>query len=127
MFYPNLDTLQAVSVTTAGLPPDGYGAGTSVMLVPRMPAPTWQRTIQFAGAPPGFQSVNPLPGAPSVARLRSASEASFVVTGPLSTRLGLLLAGGIGRATRVERDREVPDGQSRTDADRAPDLPGDAA
>ena len=38
MFYPNLDTLQAVSVTTAGLPPDGYGGGTSVMLVPRMPA-----------------------------------------------------------------------------------------
>lgn len=40
MFSPNLDTLQAVSVTTAGLPPDGYGAGTSVMLVPRMPAAT---------------------------------------------------------------------------------------
>ena len=115
MFYPNLDTLQAVSVTTAGLPPDGYGAGTSVMLVPRMPAPAWQRTIQFDGAPPAFQSVNPLPEAPSVARLRSASEASFVVTGPLSARLGLLLAGGIARATRVERDREVPlDSRART-------------
>ena len=35
MIYPNLDTLQAVSVTTAGLPPDGYGCGTSVMLVPQ--------------------------------------------------------------------------------------------
>jgi hypothetical protein len=115
MFYPNLDTLQAVSVTTAGVPPDGYGAGTSVMLVPRMPAPTWQRTIEFDGSPPAFQSVNPLPGAPSVARLRSASQASFVVTGPLSTRLGLLLAGGIARATRVERDREVPmDSRART-------------
>ena len=75
MFYPNLDTLQAVSVTTAGLPPDGYGGGTSVMLVPRMPASSWQRTIQFDGSPPAFQSVNPLPGAPSIARLRAASDA----------------------------------------------------
>lgn len=115
MFYPNLDTLQAVSVTTAGLPPDGYGGGTSVMLVPRMPASTWQRTIQFDGSPPAFQSVNPLPAAASVARLRSLNEASFVVTGPLSERLGLLLAGGIARATRVERDRAVyMDSRART-------------
>jgi hypothetical protein len=85
------------------------------MLVPRMPAPAWQRTIQFDGSPPAFQSVNPLTGAPSVARLRSATDASFVLTGPLSTRLGLLLAGGIARATRVERDREVPlDSRART-------------
>ena len=28
MFYPNLDALQAVSVTTAGLHPGGYGSGT---------------------------------------------------------------------------------------------------
>ena len=105
MFYPNLDTLQAVSVTTAGLPPDGYGAGTSVMLVPRMPASTWQRTIQFDGSPPAFQSVNPLPGAPSIARLQSATGASFVVSGPVSDRLGSSLAGGLARSTRVERDR----------------------
>ena len=115
MFYPNIDTLRAVSVTTAGVPPDGYGAGTSVMLVPRMPASTWQRTIQFDGSPAAFQSVNPLPGAPSVARLRSGSDVSFVVTGPLSERMGLLLAGGLARATRVERDREVPmDSGART-------------
>jgi len=107
MFYPNLDTLQAVSVTTAGLPPDGYGGGTSVMLVPRMPASAWQRTIQFDGSPPAFQSVNPLPSAPSVARLQSAYGASFVVTGPVSPRLGLLLAGGIVRSTRLERGQDV--------------------
>ena len=115
MFYPNLDTLQAVSVTTASLPPDGYGAGTSVMLVPRMPARVWQRTIEFHGSPAAFQSVNPLPGAPSIARLRSASEASFVVSGPLSERLGLLLAGGFARSTRVERYREeLLDSRART-------------
>src|SRR4051812_7824793 len=58
MLYPNLDALQAVSVTTAGLHPDGYGAGTSVMLVPKMPASTWQRTIELFGSPPALQSVN---------------------------------------------------------------------
>ena len=107
MFYPNLDTLQAVSVTTAGLPPDGYGSGTSVMLVPRMPASSWQRTFHFEGSPPAFQSVNPLPGAPSIGRLQGATVGSFVASGPLSSRLGLLLAGGLSRSTRTERDHQV--------------------
>jgi hypothetical protein len=105
MIYPNLDTLQAVSVTTAGQPADGYGGGTSVMLVPRMPASTWQRTLQFEGSPAAFQSVNPLPGVPSIARLQAASVASFVATGPISDRLGLLVAGGLARSTRRERER----------------------
>ena len=106
MLYPNLDTLQAVSVITASLPVDGYGGGTSVMMVPRMPASTWQRTIEFAGSPPAFQSVNPLPAAPSIARLRAAAGGSFVVTGPVSDRLGVLLAGALARSSRLERDRQ---------------------
>jgi hypothetical protein len=105
MFYPNLDTLQAVSVITAGLPPDGYGSGTSVMLVPRTPAAAWQRSVEFHGSPPAFQSVNPLPGAPSIGRLRAASGASFVASGPVSDRLGILVAGALARSSRLERER----------------------
>jgi len=108
MIYPNLDTLQAVSVITAGLPMDGYGGGTSVMLVPKMPAPAWQREIEFAGSPPAFQSVNPLPAAPSIGRLRAATEGSFVASGPVSTRLGILVAGALARSSRIERDRRAP-------------------
>ena len=103
MIYPNLDTLQAVSVTTAGQPPDSYGSGTSVMLVPRTPASSWQRTITLGGSPPAFQSVNPLPAAPSIARLRSSTGGSFVATGPVSDRLGILVAGTLARSTRMER------------------------
>ena len=106
MFYPNLDALQAVSVTTAGLHPGGYGSGTSVMLVPRMPAPTWQRTIEFYGSPPALQSVNPLPNAPSIARLRAASGASFVLSGPVTDRLGVHVAGLLAASSRLERDRQ---------------------
>jgi hypothetical protein len=106
MFYPNLDALQAVSVTTAGLHPGGYGSGTSVMLVPRMPAPTWQRTIEFYGSPPALQSVNPLPDAPSIARLRAASGASFVLSGPVNDRLGVHIAGSLAASSRFERDRQ---------------------
>lgn len=106
MLYPNLDALQAVSVTTAGFHPDQYGAGTSVMLVPRMPASTWQRTIELFGSPPALQSVNPLPNAPSIARLRSAGGASFVLSGPLSDRLGIHLAGALAASSRLERDRQ---------------------
>jgi hypothetical protein len=108
MFHPNLDTLQAVNVITATLPMDRYGAGASVMMVPRTPATTWQRTIEFSGSPPAFQSVNPLPAAPAIARLRGAAGGSFVVSGPVSDRLGVLLAGALARSTRLERDRPSP-------------------
>ncbi len=81
----------------------------------RPPASTWQRTIELAGSPPAFQSVNPLPAASSIARLRSAAGASFVVTGPVSDRLGLLLAGDVARSTRLERERLAPlDSLART-------------
>ena len=81
MLYPNLNALEAVSVTTAGGHPDGYGSGTVVRLAPRMPAPTWQRTFEVIGSPAGFQSVNPLPNAPALARLRHSASGSFVLSG----------------------------------------------
>ena len=108
MLYPNLDTLEAVSVVTAGLPPDAYGGGTSVTLVPRRPSAAWQRTIQFDGSPEAFQSVNELPGAASVARLQASAGGSFVVSGPLSERVGILMAGSLARSTRFERSRVLP-------------------
>ncbi len=49
MLFPNLNALEAVSVATAGVHPDAYGTGTMVMLTPRMPASTWQRTFEFIG------------------------------------------------------------------------------
>ncbi len=104
MLYPNLDALQAVSITTAGLHPSGYGSGTAVMLVPRMPAATWQRTIEFFGSPPALQSVGALPNAPSVARLRAAGGASFILSGPVNDRLGVHVAGALTGSTRLEGD-----------------------
>ena len=77
MFYPNLDTLQAVSVTTAGLPPDGYGGGTSVMLVPRMPASTWQRTFRVRRLAAGVSIGESSPGGP-VHRTAAGGECRLV-------------------------------------------------
>ena len=82
LLYPNLDALEAMTVITAGHTPDVYGAGTSVTLVPRRPSATWQRSVQFLGSPHGFQSVNVLPGAPSIGRLQSNATGSFVVERP---------------------------------------------
>ena len=104
MLYPNLDALQAVSVTTAGLHPSGYGPGTAVMLVPKMPAATWQRTIEFFGSPPALQSVGALPNAPSVARLRAAGGASFILSGPVNDRLGVHVVGALTGSSRLEGD-----------------------
>lgn len=108
MLYPNLDTLEAVSVVTAGLPPDGYGAGTSVTLLPKRPSPVWQRTIQFDGSPAAFQSVNELPGAASLGRLQASAGGSFVLSGPITDRVGVLMAGSLVSSTRFERTRVLP-------------------
>lgn len=107
LLYPNVDALESVSVVTAGQSPDAYGAGTSVTLVPRRPATAWQRSVQFMGSPHGFQSVNVRPGAPSIGRLQSMATGSFVMSGPVSPRLGLLVAGALGRSARAERDRSA--------------------
>ena len=96
LLYPNLDALEAMNVITAGQTPDGYGGGTAVTLVPRRPTAAWQRSFQFLGSPHGFQSVNVLPGAPSIGRLQSNASGSFVVSGPVSPRVGLLVAGALG-------------------------------
>ena len=74
------------------------------MLTPRMPASSWQRTFEFIGSPAGFQSVNPLPNAPALARLRNSASGSFVLSGPVTDRLGLHLAGNLAASTRVERE-----------------------
>jgi hypothetical protein len=107
MLFPNLDALQAVGAATAGIHPDTYGAGTAITLVPRMPSGKWMRSVQLDLSPPAFQSVNPLdvPPAPSIARLRSSSGGSFVASGPLTSRLGILLAGTLNEFTRLERER----------------------
>lgn len=104
LLYPNLDALQAVAVATAGVHPDTVGGGTTVTLVPRMPSAKWQRTLQFDTSPPAFQSVNPLPAAASIGRLRSWNSGAFIASGPLSERLGLQLAGNLAESTRFEMD-----------------------
>ena len=107
MLFPNLNALEAVGVATAGVHPDAYGTGTMVMLTPRMPASTWQRTFEFMGSPTGFQSVNPLPGAPALARLRHSASGSFVLSGPVTDRLGLHMTGKLAASTRVERNSSL--------------------
>ena len=108
MLYPNLDALQAFGVATAGIHPDTYGVGTTVTLIPRMPSAKWQRTLQFDISPPAFQSVNPLPEASSIGRLRSASSGTLVASGPITPRLGIQAAGALGESSRLERQREAP-------------------
>lgn len=110
MLYPNLDALQAIGAATAGVHPDTVGGGTAVTLVPRMPSAKWQRTLQFDASPPAFQSVNPLPDAPAIGRLRSSTGGTFIASGPVSERLGLQVTGALSKSARLERDRlaELP-------------------
>jgi hypothetical protein len=59
------------------------------------------------GSPHGLQSVNVLPGAPSFGRLQSMASGSFLVSGPVSPRIGLLVAGSLAQSSRLERDRSA--------------------
>ena len=57
------------------------------------------------GVTGGFQAVNVLPNAPAIGRLNSFGSGSFLLSGPVTRRLGMLAAGALTRSSRLERDR----------------------
>ena len=109
MLYPNLDALEAVSVATAGIHPDTYGAGTAVTLVPRMPVVEMDahRAVRYLAA--GVSVGEPAPGG----RLHrpAAQLERRLVRGerPGDRRLGIQVAGALSEydAPRARAGRHV--------------------
>jgi hypothetical protein len=97
------DWLESIGAATALIPADDAGPGAAVTLVPRRPGTSWHGSLGADVAPSGLQSSR-TGAAPRLARYDSFASGRFRVDGPVVPgRLGLLLAGSIVRAKRLER------------------------
>ncbi len=105
LLVPLLDAYQSLDFTSALLPVETGGPGGLLTLVPRSPGREWGGTLRAGGLGAGMQQSNARPGVPSIARFDSFLDAGLVAGGPLSSRVGLLVAGGWTRSRRFERDR----------------------
>jgi hypothetical protein len=108
LFDPDLAWVSSLGFATALLPASVAGAGPVLAAVPRRPGHSWSGDLTADVADPG--GLNDPTAAVPIARLESWWSGTAVAGGPLSDRLGLLLAGSLRDAARVEREQptELP-------------------
>ena len=105
MLLPGVVMWDRVDVSTGLLPIDVNAPGLAISLAPRRPAATWTRVVEGLAAGPSPSTGGwPAHHAPAIARVRSAANASVLLSGPLvPNRVGLVVAGTWNAASRYER------------------------
>ncbi|HEY3384692.1 MAG TPA: hypothetical protein VGK32_23265 [Vicinamibacterales bacterium] len=105
LLRPELEVLQAVSVSSVFLPAEASGSGPVVRLFARRPSDSWRATVQASLLPHALQGENSLPTAPSIAKFGSAADGSLLIAGPVVPgRLGLLMSARTATTSRFERN-----------------------
>lgn len=114
LFHADLGVLEAVQVDSARMPAEMGGPGPVIVMVPRMPGPSWTGTAQAFVTPESWQGSETGAAAP-IARFDSWTDASVVAGGPLGgNKLGLLASARVTRVRRVERSAELLEGDVRS-------------
>jgi len=104
LLAPGVLEWDRADVLTGALPIDMNAAGFAVSLTPRRPTPEWTRRVEGFGAPPAFVSDPFLRNAPTISRLNTYANGSFVTSGPiLPNRLGIVVAGSWIASSRFDR------------------------
>src|ERR1700730_7159466 len=105
LLIPGVDQWERVEVATGLMPADVNAPGMAVSLVPRHPAQSWMRTIEFLGSPPVLNAGSDSASPPAIARLNSWAHTGLFLSGPLiPERLGALLSATWTRSSLFERD-----------------------
>jgi hypothetical protein len=112
---PALSFWERVNVSTAFMPADFNAPGLGVTFEPRRPGVTWTRMFEASAASPGFVAT-PAAGSPaSIEHLRQWQHGGLLLSGPLTSRLGLVVAGDWSKASQFERaSATAVDGESAT-------------
>ncbi|MFN8061360.1 MAG: hypothetical protein U0Q12_19520 [Vicinamibacterales bacterium] len=112
LIVPDAVVWQAVHVATGLMRHDESAPGLAVTLDPRRAGTTWRREISASGTGGTLAASAPLGQPPPINRLQDAGRASWLVSGPVSDRVGLVAGGTWARASK--RDREaLPDASDR--------------
>ncbi len=104
LLVPGVLEWERVDVITGAMPIGVNAAGFAVSLKPRRPTTEWIRRVEGFGAPPAFVSDPFLKTAPTISRLNSYANGSFLASGPiLPDRLGIVVAGSWIASSRFDR------------------------
>ena len=105
LLFPELMFWDSVSVATGLMPTDFNTPGLGVTLVPKRPGSMWTTTIRGSLSGGSLASTTPAGIAPPISRLSDYGTAAALVSGPLSSRLGIAAGGSWAAASKFERER----------------------
>jgi len=105
LFYPGLDGLAEVVVSSAGVGVESAGPGPTVTMVPRRAADAWSGSVRGSLTPNGLQGGRSGPPSP-IARFENWVDTNAAVGGPLGDSRGsnLFVSATGTRARWTERD-----------------------
>ncbi len=104
-FAQDLTAMSGLTVTSGLADIEADTPGVLISLTPKRPHAGRDGSLQSSFTEPRMVDLNPLPDAPSIARLASWRDVSAQLSGPVGTRTGLLVSGAFSRAQQYERDR----------------------
>jgi hypothetical protein len=108
LLVPGVDQWERVEAATGLMPIDVSAPGMAVTLMPRHPAASWMRAIEFLGTPPALAAGNETDSPPAITRLNSWAHTNLFLSGPLDPsnpgNLSALLSATWTRSTHFERD-----------------------
>lgn len=121
LFMPGVLEWERVDVYTGLMPIDVNAPGLALTLTPRRPSKTWTRSVEGFFAPPGLLAGRSLvmPPAserstawikvpPPIERIDAWRDGSLFMSGPLSSRTGIVFAANVGQSRRFERYDPTP-------------------
>ena len=105
LLLPFLPLWARVTIATGAMGLDDKASGVSIVLEPPRPGATWSRTIDgsFSGSPLVSAGAG---GVPPVDRVSGWLDGTAIVSGPITTRLGIVAAGSWRHLSHVAASLE---------------------
>jgi hypothetical protein len=104
LLFPDTLFWDAVHVTTGLMPADLNTPGLAVGLQPRRAGSAWSRTVEGAGSGGSLVAGAPADTPIPIVRLADFAHASALVSGPVSSRTGLVAGGTWSRGSSYTRE-----------------------
>jgi hypothetical protein len=104
LLFPEALPWQRLRVDTGLMPADVNSPGLAVTLEPRRPASGWTGTVSGSGSGGSLAAGAPADQPPPIARLEEYAQGSGLVSGPITSRWGLVAGGAFAGSRSFNRE-----------------------
>src|SRR5262245_28677564 len=109
LLSPGLAEWDRVDVSTGIMPVEASAPGMAVLLSPRRPSTSWQRSLDVFVSPPFLNAGGATTEIPSIARIDSWTHGNLLAGGPVAgDRLGAFVSAAWTRSSHFERRGLTP-------------------